>query len=77
VPLAVELDASESLRNPYVWSAGSVSHVCIEPQSHGVGAPSEPMSSAITPMARLAPGESLSGWLALIPKQIATVPITY
>jgi aldose 1-epimerase len=68
--LAIRLAASDTLRCPVVWApagAGSLSadFLCVEPQSHGIGAPSEPVARAATPMAQLQPGETLSGWIAI------------
>lgn len=65
--LALTILASENLRSPVVWAPADAPFLCIEPQSHGIGAPSEPVAAELTPMTRLAPGETLSGWMRLTP----------
>ncbi len=63
--LAITLRASESLRCPVVWAPPAADFLCLEPQSHGIGAPSEAAARMATPMAQLQPGESLSGWITI------------
>jgi aldose 1-epimerase len=63
--LTITLDAGESLRCPVVWAPPGADFICVEPQSHGIGAPSEAAARAATPMARLQPGESLAGSLRI------------
>lgn len=62
-PLLIE--ASHTLRAPLLWAPPGSDFICFEPQSHAIGAPSEPLVQAITPMAMLEPGETLSGWMRL------------
>jgi len=68
--LAVTLTASESLDCPVVWAPAGADFLCVEPQSHAIGAPSEPAARAATPLRRLAPGETLEGWLRIAPEAI-------
>jgi aldose 1-epimerase len=63
--LAIILSASESLRVPVVWAPAGAEFVCVEPQSHAIGAPSEPVVREIAPLKRLEPGETLSGWFRI------------
>jgi aldose 1-epimerase len=65
--LGLDLKASESLRSPVVWAPAGADFLCVEPQSHGIGAPSEIAAAEAAPITRLAPGTSLSGWLRLTP----------
>lgn len=68
--LAVTLTASESLNCPVVWAPAGADFLCVEPQSHAIGAPSEPAARAATPLTRLAPGETLEGWLRIAPEAL-------
>jgi aldose 1-epimerase len=68
--LAITLSASESLRAPVVWAPKGVDFLCIEPQSHAAGAPSEPIVRARSPLTRLAPGETLSGWVRIAAEEL-------
>lgn len=68
--LAITLTASESLRCPVVWAPAGADFLCVEPQSHAIGAPSEPAARAATPLRRLAPGEELEGWLRIAPEAL-------
>ncbi|AMJ62348.1 aldose epimerase family protein [Bosea sp. PAMC 26642] len=68
--LAITLTASESLRCPVVWAPAGADFLCVEPQSHAIGSPSEEVVRAISPLKRLAPGETLSGWLRIAPEAI-------
>jgi aldose 1-epimerase len=63
--LAIHIAACESLRCPVVWAPAGAHFLCLEPQSHGIGAPSENAAREATPMARLQPGETLSGWMRI------------
>ncbi|RDJ26867.1 hypothetical protein DWF00_01420 [Bosea caraganae] len=63
--LAIMLSAGESLRVPVVWAPAGAEFVCVEPQSHAIGAPSEPVVREIAPLKRLQPGETLSGWFRI------------
>lgn len=63
--LAIILTASEDLRVPVVWAPAGAEFVCVEPQSHAIGAPSEPVVQEIAPLKRLQPGETLSGWFRI------------
>jgi aldose 1-epimerase len=66
--LALRLESSATLRCPLVWMPADAPYFCIEPQSHAVGAPSEAVAKAVTPLARLSPGETLSGRVRLVPE---------
>lgn len=66
--LAVHVHASPSLRHAVVWAPAQADFLCIEPQSHAIGAPGEPAARQATPLARLATGESLSGWVEISPR---------
>lgn len=68
--LAIALSAGETLRHPVLWTPPNSGFVCFEPQSHGIGAPSEPAARAITPLASLQPGETLSGWMEIKPSRL-------
>lgn len=63
--LAIVLTASESLRCPVVWAPAGADFLCVEPQSHAIGSPSERAAREAAPMRRLQPGESLEGWLRI------------
>ncbi len=63
--LAIVLSAGESLRVPVVWAPAGAEFLCIEPQSHAIGAPSEEVARRIAPLALLAPGETLAGWFRI------------
>ena len=65
--LGLTIRASETLRHPVLWTPQDAPFVCFEPQSHAIGAPSEPTVAAATPLAALQPGETLSGWMTLEP----------
>jgi aldose 1-epimerase len=54
-----------------VWAPPHADFLCIEPQSHGIGAPSEPAAREATPMARLSPGEILTGWMRIGAESLA------
>jgi len=66
--VTLAIDASETLRHPVLWTPAGAPFVCFEPQSHAIGAPSEPLVAGATPLTMLAPGEELSGWMTLAPK---------
>jgi aldose 1-epimerase len=68
--LSVTLTASESLNCPVVWAPPGADFLCVEPQSHAIGAPSEPAARAAAPLKRLAPGEVLEGWLRIVPEAL-------
>jgi aldose 1-epimerase len=55
--LAIHVTASETARHPVLWCPPDSDFVCLEPQSHAIGATSEPVAAALTPLTRLAPGE--------------------
>jgi len=65
--LAITLTASAELDCPVVWAPAGADFLCVEPQSHAIGAPSEPAARAASPLRRLAPGETLEGWLRIAP----------
>ncbi len=68
--LAIMLTASESLRCPVVWAPAGAEFLCVEPQSHAIGSPSELAAREAAPLMRLAPGETLDGWLRIAPETI-------
>ncbi|MCO5090262.1 hypothetical protein [Bosea sp. (in: a-proteobacteria)] len=68
--LAISLSASDTLGCPVVWAPAEADFLCVEPQSHAIGAPSEPAARAASPLRRLAPGETLEGWLRIAPEAI-------
>jgi aldose 1-epimerase len=68
--LAIVLTASENLRFPVVWAPAGANFLCVEPQSHAIGSPSESIVREISPLQRLAPGETLAGWLRIAPEAI-------
>lgn len=68
--LALELSASPALRHPVLWSPAGADFLCFEPQSHAIGAPSEAAARAATPLQALGTGESLSGWMRIVPKSL-------
>jgi aldose 1-epimerase len=68
--LAITLTASDTLDCPVVWAPAEADFLCVEPQSHTIGAPSEPAARAASPLRRLKPGETLEGWLRIAPEAI-------
>lgn len=68
--LRLRLDASANLRHPVLWTPPGADFVCLEPQSHGLGAASEEAARAVTPLARLASGETLEGWMEIRPEEL-------
>lgn len=68
--LAIVLTASKSLRCPVVWAPAGAEFLCIEPQSHAIGSPSEAPARQAAPLKRLQPGETLEGWLRIAPEAI-------
>jgi aldose 1-epimerase len=46
-----------------VWAPAGADFLCVEPQSHAAGAPSEAVVRAASPLRRLQPGEALEGWM--------------
>lgn len=65
--LAIDLTASTNLACPVVWAPPGADFLCVEPQSHAIGAPSEAAARAASPLTRLAPGETLEGWIRIRP----------
>jgi aldose 1-epimerase len=65
--LSLTMRASATMRHPVLWTPQGAPFVCFEPQSHAIGAPSEPVVAAATPLALLQPGKTLSGWMVLEP----------
>ncbi|WP_332681395.1 aldose epimerase family protein [Bosea sp. (in: a-proteobacteria)] len=63
--LAIAITASESLLCPVVWAPAGADFLCVEPQSHAAGAPSEAIVRAASPLRRLEPGETLEGWMRI------------
>jgi aldose 1-epimerase len=68
--LAITLSASETLRCPVVWAPAGADFLCVEPQSHAIGSPSEPAARKAAPLKRLEPGETLEGWLRIAPEAL-------
>jgi aldose 1-epimerase len=68
--LAISLTASENLRCPVVWAPAGADFLCVEPQSHAIGSPSEKAAREAAPLTRLQPGETLSGWLRIEPSAL-------
>lgn len=68
--LAITLTASESLRCPVVWAPAGADFLCVEPQSHAIGSPSEKAAREAAPLRRLQPGETLEGWLRIVPEAL-------
>jgi aldose 1-epimerase len=67
--LTIQLTASDTLRHPVIWAPRGSDFLCFEPQSHAIGAPSEPLVQTITPMRVLETGEALAGWMAIVVKR--------
>lgn len=63
----IGIKASPNLNCPVVWAPADAPFLCVEPQSHGIGAPSEKLAGELTPLTVLQPGQSLSGWMRLTP----------
>lgn len=63
--LAIRLSASETLRCPVVWAPAGADFLCVEPQSHAIGSPSEAAARDVSPLTRLGPGETLAGWMRI------------
>lgn len=57
--------ASPSLDMPLLWRPPGARFVCFEPQSHVIGAPSDPRGWQISPMRLLEQGQSMAGWMEL------------
>ncbi|MDX3805909.1 aldose epimerase family protein [Bosea thiooxidans] len=68
--LAITLTASGNLNCPVVWAPAGADFLCVEPQSHAIGAPSEPAARAAAPLKRLQPGERFEGWLRIAPEML-------
>lgn len=66
--LFLTIRASETLRHPVLWTPHGASFICLEPQSHAIGAPSEKLVREATPMTMLAPGEAMTGWMMIEPR---------
>jgi aldose 1-epimerase len=62
---AIRIEASDSLRFGLLWTPGDTDFVCFEPQSHVIGAPSDPVAATLSPMAWLEQGQSLTGWMRI------------
>jgi aldose 1-epimerase len=63
----IGIKASPNLNCPVVWAPADAPFLCVEPQSHGIGAPSEKLAGELTPLTVLQPGGALSGWMRLTP----------
>lgn len=68
--LGLVVRASPNLNCPVVWAPADAPFLCVEPQSHGIGAPSDKLAGELTPVTVLQPGETLSGWIRLEPYSI-------
>jgi aldose 1-epimerase len=62
---AIEITADKALRHPLVWAPPQADFICLEPQSHCVGAPTFAHAADVTPLTRLAPGRSLAGTMRI------------
>ena len=71
--LSISIGASDTFRHPVLWSPPGADFVCFEPQSHGIGAPGDAVARTITPLARLEPGQTLSGWMTITPREMPQV----
>jgi aldose 1-epimerase len=61
-PLAnLVITASPNMRHPVLWQPVGAPFLCLEPQTHAIGAPSDALVRALAPLTPLAPGESLHG----------------
>jgi aldose 1-epimerase len=70
----IKIKASHSLRFGLLWTPGDTDFVCFEPQSHVIGAPSEPAAAALSPMALLKKGERISGTMRISHYKLDEVP---
>lgn len=61
----VVLSSERSMDSPLLWAPVGADFFCLEPMSHVIGAPTDPVARAVTPLKRLAPGESLAGWMTI------------
>lgn len=68
--LCITLTASENFSFPVVWAPADADFLCVEPQSHAIGSPSEAAARTVSPLTRLQPGETLSGWLRIAPEAL-------
>ena len=59
------MEASDNMSTPLLWAPAGAEFFCLEPQSHVVGAPTDPVARAVTPLKRLAPGETMAGFMTL------------
>lgn len=55
---AIRIAADADLAAPLLWAPPDAEFVCLEPQTHAIGAPSEAAARAVTPLRILAPGAS-------------------
>ena len=68
--LGVAITASPSLNHPVVWAPSAADFLCLEPQSHAIGATSEKAAREATPLSSLEYGETLSGWMEIRPFEL-------
>jgi aldose 1-epimerase len=61
---AISISASDTLRRALFWAPDGRDFLCFEPQSHALGAPSEPIAAEAAPLALLAHDETLRVRLA-------------
>jgi aldose 1-epimerase len=61
----IVITASDTLRFGLLWTPGSTDFVCFEPQSHALGAPSEPAAREAAPLKMLQPKEVLRGTMRI------------
>lgn len=57
--------ASPNLRHPVLWQPVGAPFMCLEPQTHAIGAPSEAVVRVLTPLHSLIQGETLSGTMRI------------
>ena len=61
----------ENASYPLLWSPKGAPFLCLEPQTHALGAPSDPIAQDAGPLTLLAPGETLSMRLMLTSERLS------
>lgn len=69
--MSIRIEASPTLSCPVMWSPPNTPFLCFEPQSHGVGAPTEGLVRMAAGLQPLAPGGVLSGAMRLSVSELA------
>ena len=62
---SINIEASDTLRTPVLWTPEKADFVCFEPQSHASGAPSELAAQEHAPLTMLKSNEKLKGWMRI------------